>query len=141
MIVVDASVATKWVIAEEPAADKAFLLLQRHLEKKETILIPSLLFVEVANSLATKSQFAPAEAVQGIKLVYDANLKEIEPREEDMVRSITLAKKHGTTVYDMLYAVIAKRHKAILVTADAYFRKKTRFPFIKLLGEIDHKLG
>ena len=37
--------------------------------------------------------------------------------------SLLLAQKYGHSVYDMLYAVLAKRHYAILVTFDVRLRK------------------
>ncbi|MBI5621043.1 PIN domain-containing protein, partial [Candidatus Gottesmanbacteria bacterium] len=54
---------------------------------------------------------------------------------DDVVKSALLAHKKKTSVYDMLYAVIAKRLGTDLITADDQFVRKTKFSHVKLLSE------
>lgn len=134
MIVVDTSVAMKWLLSEkEESVTKARLLLKEHLAKKNEILVPDLIFYEIANALATKTKVPQLAITQLVKRIYSFNLKIYNPVDIDVITSAKLAKKYNSTVYDMLYPVVAKKHKAILYTADANFIKKTKFKFVKHL--------
>lgn len=137
MIVVDASVAFKWLKSEnEPYREKAIMLLSEHLSNKNKILVPRLLFVEIANSLVTKTMTTDETIKDDLEYLFGVNLEVRDPEVGDLVKAARLAKKHKTSVYDMLYAVIAQKHDIILVTADVKFVKVMKFPFVKLISEI-----
>lgn len=51
MIVIDASVAAKWVLLGEEDQQKALLLLERHENKIDEIIIPDLFLYEIVNTL------------------------------------------------------------------------------------------
>lgn len=137
MIVIDTSVAMKWLLTEEEESiTKARLLLKDHLAKKNEILAPDLIFYEIANALATKTKVPQLIVTKLVKRIYSFNLKIYHPLEADVLDSARLAKRHNSTVYDMLYAVVAKKHKTELVTSDANFIKKTKFKFVKHLKEL-----
>lgn len=138
MIVTDASVAFKWLKNEnEPHYDRVVTLLQNHLTKKEEILIPYLLFIEIANALVTKTEINQKTVEKNLKFLYKLNLKIYQPTAKELLSTAKLAKKYKTSVYDMLYAVVAKANKCNLITADEKFRQKTGFKFIKLLSELE----
>ena len=135
MIVVDASVAFKWLkIKDEPYHNEAILILQEHLSDRNKILVPNILFIEIANSLVTKTDTKDATIRNDLKYLYGFHLEVKIPDESDIIEAAKLAKKNQTTAYDMLYAVIAQKHNTTLITADARFVKKTKFPFTKLLS-------
>lgn len=137
MIVIDASVAFKWLKSEnEPYHKEAIKILKDHLGKKTEILAPDLIFIEIANALVTKSSTTHATIKKDLSFLFKANLKIFEPSQKDIFKSSELAKKHKTTVYDMLYAVIAKKNKTILVTADDSFVQKTGFKFVKHIKDL-----
>src|SRR3972149_638099 len=136
MIVIDASVARKWILEKEEYSDKALLIYKDHIEGKETVLVPELLFIEVANTLVTKSQLTIDEVSKGLSFVYKASLNTGGVDEKNILKISRLAKKYSTSVYDMLYAVIAKENKTILVTADEGFIQKTGFKFVKHIKDI-----
>lgn len=132
MIVVDTSVAFKWLIArDEEFRDKALVILQNHIDQKEVIIIPSLIYLEIANALVTKRQIPELKINKSLKFINELDLKIYSFNKEDYIEAAILARKYNTTVYDMLYAVVAKRNKSILVTADENFIKKTKFKFVK----------
>jgi predicted nucleic acid-binding protein len=135
MIVIDASVIVKWIKNDEADSQIARLIYFQHKEGKEKIIVPQLLFYEVANYLATKTRFSPNEIKQGIKMIFQTELQLCSEEKTDLVESAVFANKYNTSVYDMLYAVIAKKQKTILITADERFIQKTKFPFVKLLSE------
>lgn len=136
MIVVDASVAIKWVKKDEKDQEKAFELYQAQINNQQAITVPKYLFVELANALVTKSDFLDKEVKTALEFIYQANLSIYEVDKEDIFQASALAKKYKTTVYDMLYAVVAKIHKTILVTADEKFIAKTRFSFVRHLTDM-----
>ena len=137
MIVIDASVAIKWIRQEESCRHQALLLHAQHLSATQAIIVPELFFIEIANALATKSDFSAPEVKTGLELIYQAHLNIYQLHQTDIFTAAQLAKKYKTSVYDMLYAVIAKTHHTTLITADENFLKKTRFKFVKLLQDID----
>ncbi|MBI3955540.1 type II toxin-antitoxin system VapC family toxin [Candidatus Gottesmanbacteria bacterium] len=135
MIVIDTSIAVKWIMKDEEDSEKAFILYQNHLLQKETILVPRLFYIEIANSLITKSLSSIATIEKNIRFLYGVKLSVYDPDENDMLVTVRQAKKSKTTVYDMLFAVAAKKYDTILITADEKFVQKTKFPFVKLLSE------
>jgi len=136
MIVIDASVATKLINIQEEGSENAIKLLLAHIQKQEKITVPSLLFIEVANALTTKSTIVEPDIQKGIHLLYESTFVIEEVTEKNLTEASLLAKKYNTSVYDMIYAVIAKEKKAILVTSDSKFANKTRFPFIQVLSTL-----
>ena len=131
MIVIDASIALKWILTEEANQEAAQKILQNHVKGKDEIVIPSLLLMEYANILVTKSRLTEAKIKEGLELINEANLRIYSFSKRDLLETSIMARKHKTTFYDMLYAVVAKRNKAILVTADENFIKKTGFKFVR----------
>lgn len=135
-MIIDASIAIKWIKEEEEYRKQALELLRNHLNNKEKITVPSLFFIEVANSLVTKSATLPIIIEKQLKFIYDKELKIYEPNAKDIVETTLLSKEYATTVYDMLYAIIAKKHRTILITADGKFIKKTKFSYVKHISKI-----
>lgn len=136
MIIVDASVAIKWIDKNEEYSDIARLLYKRHIDGNEEVVVPRLLFYEVANALATKSR-SSEETIRGdMAVLLKSNLSNYLEEDKELIEAAILAKEYKTSVYDMLYAVIAKNKKCSLVTADENFVKKTKFKHVKLLKEL-----
>ncbi|HLE49951.1 MAG TPA: type II toxin-antitoxin system VapC family toxin [Patescibacteria group bacterium] len=127
MKVVDASIIVKLLIEEDGSA------VVRELVKKEEMVVPDLLFIEVANTLATKTRLSPVQVKEGLELVYELGLRVENTDKKLLVEAAAMAKQKGTAVYDMLYAVLAKRLGVELMTADRKFVSRTKFDFVKLL--------
>lgn len=135
MIVIDASIIVKWLKRDEIDSIAARLIYNEHKEGREKITVPPLVFIEVANYLATKSNSPIKHIKKLMSFLYRSKLEIYHVQEQDLLEATVLASRFKTSVYDMLYAVIAKRHKTILVTADERFIEKTKFAFVKLLSE------
>jgi predicted nucleic acid-binding protein len=114
MIVIDASIAIKLIHLQEEGSKQAIELLKKHIEGEEEIIIPQLLFLEVANALTTKTHVHEDQIREGIGLLYQANFLVFNIKEENVLDASLLARKYKTSVYDMLYAVIAKEKKNVL---------------------------
>ncbi|MEK7534400.1 MAG: type II toxin-antitoxin system VapC family toxin [Patescibacteria group bacterium] len=141
MIVVDASVVVKWIKQDEEDVNIALSLYSSHLKKKEIIVVPRLLFYEVANFLATKPHATPTTIKVNLEFLFNTNLNIQIEDDKELREAVLLAQKYHTSVYDMLYAVIAKNKKCILITADENFIKKTKFKHVKLLRELVKKVS
>jgi len=137
VIVLDASVVTKFINTQEKESDIAEKLFQAHIEEAEKILVPTLLFFEVANALATKSDLKDEYIERGLSLLYNANFVIYQVNQKDMIEASLLAKKYKTSVYDMVYAVIAKNKKVDLITADNKFANKVNFSFVQTLSKLN----
>lgn len=135
MIAVDSSVAFKWLKSkDEPYREKAAALLERHIRGEVRIIAPSLLFIEIANALSTKTTTRLKTIRSNLRALYDFGLEVYRENEDDVITASLLARKDKTSVYDMLYAVIAKKAGVELVTADEQFVRKTGFTHVKLLS-------
>ena len=114
-IVVDASVAVKWVIPEE-LSDQAESLRGR----AARLLAPDLLLPEAANALWKKllrREITTSEAAQAIDLLMASGL-DLRPSGPLLGRALTLAQRLRHPVYDCIYVALAQAEGATLVTAD-----------------------
>lgn len=116
-LVVDASVALKWVI-DEPGADRARALLAN-----ESLVAPELFWAECANVLWTKArrrQIIAADARAAFAAIDAAPVSVIASRSLALAAQ-TLAFDLDQTVYDCLYLAAALAERTVLVTADEVF--------------------
>lgn len=115
-LVVDASVAVKWVVDEEGSDAAAELAI-------EDLEAPDLLYVEAANVLWTKAQrreLTEAEAAERLALLLEAPLRLI-PSKGLLERAQALAFELEHPVYDCVYLALALDRNTELVTADGRF--------------------
>lgn len=117
--VVDASVAVKWVVAEEGAEDAATLLDGRPL------LAPELILPECANILwkkATRGEIAPDEAELAADLLARMDVELIGHRPL-MSGAVSLALELEHPAYDCAYLALALDRDVPMVTADKRFAR------------------
>lgn len=115
-IVIDASVALKWVL-DEPGQAEADALLD------EELIAPSLWLLEAANALwrrSVRGELTAAEAEERLGELFHAPVTSIRI-EEDLVSAARLAAELSHPVYDCLYLALALREHSCLVTADRRF--------------------
>src|SRR3989344_185088 len=137
MIIVDTSVALKWFrTKDEKFIEQALALIRNHLTNQETISVPQLFYLEIANALTTKTDTDSRQIAIDLKKLYNMELKVIEATKSEVISAAKLAKKYNTSDYDMLYAVVAKTNNCILITADENFVKKTGFKFVKHISQV-----
>lgn len=118
-LVVDASVAIKWLV-EEDDSEAALSLRDRDLAA------PALLRIEAANvlrTLATRKATTPAEAAALFTLLQAAPVTLVDHDDALEARALQLALALGHPVYDCVYLALAERMGRILVTADSRFLK------------------
>ncbi|MDX2199503.1 MAG: type II toxin-antitoxin system VapC family toxin [Phycisphaerae bacterium] len=136
MIVVDASVAAKWVLAE-PDRDAAKALLGN--DRK--LIAPSVIRFEVTGAILRRfrkneldEKTARFACQEWDELLHDLVI-ELVPSEELFVLARDLAFKARHSLSDCLYLAAAKSHSAEVVTADVTLRDRGKklYPRITLL--------
>ena len=127
MMVVDASVAVKWLL---PAPGDA--AAQELLASEERLVAPSLIRTEVAAALARRARFREieprdAEAAMGLWLqTLRDGVIGLAADDADLVTALGLAMELSHPLQDCLYLALAERLGAPLVTADKKFVNKAR---------------
>ena len=123
--VLDASVGIKLFIEEE-FSDKVQRLFSKLAEDPQTeIHVPDLFYIECANILLkyTRRYKRPLEdSLADIKDLNKLTLKSTSTAEL-IEEALTLASEKNLTAYDACYAVLARRLKLPLITADAPLAK------------------
>ncbi len=134
-IVIDASVALKWVL-DEPGKEAADALLE------EELIAPSLWLLEAANALwrrAQRGEIGGEGAKERLSELYNAPVT-TTTIEDDLLAAADLANVLGHPVYDCLYLAMAIRENTYVVTADSRFlaavdRSPTLKGVVRLLGD------
>ncbi|MCA1560255.1 MAG: type II toxin-antitoxin system VapC family toxin [Acidobacteria bacterium] len=119
VVVLDASVAVRWVVEEEGSDEAAALL-----EKELAWITPRLLLTEVASALRRKvvdNAVAPAVAGQSLdallQAVADGVIRLIDD-ERIIAQALLLAVSLRHKVPDCVYLALAEREGASIATAD-----------------------
>ena len=117
-VVVDASVAVKWLVAEEDS-DAA----NRLLTDGDDLYAPRLMVSEVANTLWRKARLGEIERDQVGVLMTAVSEIPVRWCEDETVcaDAVRLALTLERPVYDFMYLALAQRHGARMVTADERF--------------------
>jgi predicted nucleic acid-binding protein len=115
-IVIDASVALKWVL-DESGRDQADALLD------DDLIAPVLWLIEAANALwrrTTLGEISAEEARERLSELANAPVASlaIEPH---LMAALTLATELAHPIYDCLYLALALHHETHVVTADRRF--------------------
>ena len=120
LLVVDASIAVKWVIEEE--GTEAALVLRR----KAKLIAPDLLAAECSNILWKKvrrGELAEDEALFAARLLQNAEL-ELLPTRPLLESATRLAIELDHPAYDCVYLALAVTRDCQLVTADRHLLRK-----------------
>jgi predicted nucleic acid-binding protein len=137
-VIVDASVAAKWLFKENDA-EKARAILEEAQAGRFSLLAPELLLAEVASSLwkrVRREGLQPADvrAHYSRFVEFCPALVRISSLTEP---ALSLALAHGHSVYDCLYVALALETRCDLVTADEWlhYALGSSFPQVRLLRD------
>lgn len=122
-LVIDASVAVKWVFAEDGTE-----LADDMLRSENERIAPDFLLLEISNVLRTKLMRAQMDEV-GLRAGYafvKASISCFVPDGSLADRALELAAECGHSVYDCMYLACAERERTTLVTADRRFVERFR---------------
>ena len=118
-VVVDASVAVKWVLREEHAATARRLLATREL------LAPHLLWAEVGNTLWNRHRRRESSVDEVRRMLAEFQWLPIFTFAHWplLPEALDLAISLDRTVYDCLYLALAEARNSVMVTADRRFHE------------------
>jgi predicted nucleic acid-binding protein len=117
-VVVDSCVAYKWFYKEsETGLEEAEELLHSHLEGSRILCAPTILPVEIANTLLY-SQLPRERTLEILDLLDNARLLLYYTGTRQLQRASGLARKSGLAMYDALFLALAEELRCPLITAD-----------------------
>ena len=119
-LVIDASIAIKWVIEEEGTPQALAL------RRKAKLLAPELLVAECANILwkkARRNELSREEALLAARLLQTAAI-ELVPTRSLLAAATRIAIELDHPAYDCLYLALAIENDCRFVTADERFLRK-----------------
>lgn len=114
-LIVDASVAVKWITPELGSTAAATLR-----EHDNHLIAPSLVIAEIGNALwkkALRDEIGKEEAVSALRLAV-SHFAEFVPSDEFRETALELAIVLRHPIYHCFYLALAERENAPLVTAD-----------------------
>lgn len=118
-LVIDASVAAKWIKPEVHSAHANQILHGPY-----TLFAPDLLWPEVGNILwksVQRKELSPIEANQGLRALLRYPITVISSQSV-LATALEIALHYRQTVYDALYLAVATTQNCRLVTADGPLR-------------------
>jgi predicted nucleic acid-binding protein len=140
-LVVDASVAVKWLF-DEPDSEKAEALLASAGEEDDLKLVaPAILPAEVANALWKRMRRGDMDRLKTLETGqrFEGICPLLLPIEDLVHRALELAIDSRHPVYDCLYVALAEELHADLITADErlYRAFAPDFPGVHLLRDFN----
>lgn len=135
IVIIDASVAFKW-LAEEEGSDAAFALLDQY-----ELFAPILLMHEIANGLWKKVRRDQID--RSVSFSDELNripqLVNLIDETAHVARALEIGREFGHAIYDCVYLAMAEARSDRLVTADTKFITKVagsplRSRFVSLNG-------
>lgn len=132
MVILDASVILKWLLSEE-GSEAARELRDRHISGEEHIIVPSLVFYEIANVLRYKTELPDEEIVELFEVLNDLEFSGMHPSFPELEETMLYARSKRISVYDASYVVLARRVGCSLITADSRLLNSVTESFVELL--------
>jgi predicted nucleic acid-binding protein len=116
-VVVDASVAVKWILREEHEAPA------RRVLSGSRLLAPHLLWAEVGNTLWKRYRRQEASVAEVRSMLVDVRSLPVTTfaHRPLLPAALDLAISVNQTVYDCLYLALAEARDSVMVTADRRF--------------------
>ena len=114
-LVVDSSVASKWVLPEE-GSERAIALR----DLSDDLIAPTLLYAEIGNALWKRvlwNELSGADASSALAAAVAA-MSRLCPLEELAGRALALAGELRHPIYDCFYLALAEREQCPCITAD-----------------------
>lgn len=140
IVVVDASVITKWFVQEEYSIN-SLKLRDDYINRLVDIAAPELLPFEVINSLRYNPEFGEKDIKESAKALEKYSLWLFPILGKLAEKTIENAFKYGITIYDSSYLSLADLESKTLYTADEKLLAKLKDnPCIHHISEYEQKL-
>ena len=127
VMVLDTSVILKWVKdSNEEGVDKARVYLDNFKRKEIEIIVPDLIFYELANFASRQLGETRVEYENLIIDLLCSDIKIIPPDQALMENTVQLASELKVSAYDAAYLALAARFQTKMVTADSKLCSKAK---------------
>jgi len=126
-LVIDASVAAKWVIPGEPWEEKANMLKKAIVLGRVEAYVPTLLTYELASVLlkaVKKSVLKAVDGIEALEAIGSLGINLAPVLWKEVAEVFEVASLSSLTIYDAVYLWLSKKLDADLITADEKLRKK-----------------
>jgi predicted nucleic acid-binding protein len=121
-VVVDASVAAKWVLpdVDEPFYREALRLADSFTAGRIEFIVPDLFWIEMGSVLwkAKRSSRISSREFQESLAILDSQEFKSAPTKPLLTRSLSIAVEFNRSVYDSAYIALAEANFTVMVTAD-----------------------
>ena len=119
MIVLDASVAIKWFVPDEPLAAEAGEVLGAIERDPAPFLVPELFMNELLAVLCRLPASQPKQVTEALGLVEALGLTRVGNGHELLSRAVDFAGRWKLSGYDAVYVALAALSNGVWLTADA----------------------
>ena len=125
--IVDASVIIKWFSGyDENDLDNALTLRDQLLVKECSILVPDLLFYEIANALRYNSRFTEHDVKSALNSLIEMEF-DVRTVESNMVeKAIEIAYAYKVSVYDSCYLALSQIEDKPFIIANYKFVERIK---------------
>ena len=121
----DTSVVLKWFLHDqEPLRPQALALRRAFLQGTMHLIVPDLLWYEVANVLRYKPEWDAAQVELAVHSLFALKLEAVPVTVELLASALALAFACGITVYDAAFVAVAVARGAEFVSADERLIRK-----------------
>ena len=126
--VLDTSVVLKWFSEfGEEDLPQALQLRQTFSEGSVAFTVPELLFYELSNALRYNPSLSARDVQAALDSVIDMGLVVKGVDKGVMAEAISIAFRHGVTVYDAYFLALSRTEKKPLIIADYKFAERVKF--------------
>jgi len=140
-VVPDTSVVLKWFLHEqEPGRERALALRRAYLEGRARLLVPDLLFYEVANVLRCKPDWDARRAARAVAALFALQMEIVSVSPPLLQQAIALACERDLAIYDAAFVILAANAGADFITADEQLARRLEpLPYVhRLVSGLDH---
>ena len=121
-VVLDASIVAKWYLIEENR-ENSLTIRDRYIAGSIAIIVPDLIYYEVANALRYSSKMNLQQLSEATKSLGLYGL-DTQPYSLLIEEAVRLALEHNITIYDATYVALANKENAELYTCDKELIRK-----------------
>ncbi len=141
-LVVDASVATKWHLTDEPDAALALALLDRFADGQVRLVAPQHIRSEVPSAITVTTRLRQPRLTreQGTAAIAEFLALALPTYDDDQLvgAAYEVAHQYGCAFYDGLYLALAQRLGLRFILADErFYALIRRLPFVVWLADYD----
>ena len=137
MMVVDASIAIKWLMADEPDKARALRILDAVESTPQNFAVPELFFNEVLAVLCQRTTASESTLRSLLWGIEQLGMVRIGNGHELLETAIHLARLWSVSGYAAIYLATAEHLGGVWLTADRQAARKVKKPgLVKVLGAV-----